>query len=93
MCLATPGRIVRITSTDPALPVAEVDFGSLTRPAQLLYLPDAHVGDYVIVQAGFAIRKVSAAEAEESLRYAREMAALDSAATRPTAPPGQLGVR
>lgn len=77
MCLATPGRILEISGLDPEFRVARVEFVSGTRPAQLVYLPDARVGDYVIVQAGFAIRKLSAREAEESLRTARELAALD----------------
>ncbi|HTP54547.1 MAG TPA: HypC/HybG/HupF family hydrogenase formation chaperone [Thermoplasmata archaeon] len=73
MCLATPGRIVEISRADPAFPVARVDFGPVVRTAQLVYVPDARVGEYVIVQAGFAIRRLTAAEAEESLRYAREL--------------------
>ncbi|HTP55731.1 MAG TPA: HypC/HybG/HupF family hydrogenase formation chaperone [Thermoplasmata archaeon] len=88
MCLATPGRIVRIAVDDPRYPVAEVDFGSVVRPAQLVYVPDARVGDYVIVQAGFAIRRMSEREAEESLRYARELAALSGSSAGPApAPP------
>jgi len=75
MCLATPGLIRSIDSSDPACPIAQVDFGSLTKPARLLYLPDARIGEYVIVQAGFAIRRVPPEEAEESLRYSRELAA------------------
>jgi hydrogenase expression/formation protein HypC len=66
MCLAIPGRIVAI-QPDPVSPVAEVDYDGLRRRAQLLYLPDARVGDYVLVQAGFAIRRLSDAEAHEAL--------------------------
>ncbi|MFZ0700041.1 MAG: HypC/HybG/HupF family hydrogenase formation chaperone [Thermoplasmata archaeon] len=79
MCLATPGRIVRISREDPLLPVASVDFGPVTKSAQLVYLPEAEVGDYVIVQAGFAMRRVSAVEAEEAIRCARELASMDPA--------------
>ena len=49
MCLTAPGRIVTITHEDPQFPVARVDFGTVTRTAQLLYVPEARVGDYVIV--------------------------------------------
>ena len=77
MCLATPGRIVRISMDDPKFPVASVDFGSVTKTAQLVYVPEAQVGDYVIVQAGFAIRRVDEAEAQEAIRYAQELAATD----------------
>ncbi|EQD63550.1 protein belonging to Hydrogenase expression/formation protein, HupF/HypC [mine drainage metagenome] len=77
MCLATPGRIVGISLEDPKFPVASVDFGPVTKSAQLVYLPEAQVGDYVIVQAGFAMRRVGAIEAEEAIRCARELASLD----------------
>lgn len=75
MCLAIPGRVRAIVAVDPALPVATVDFWPFVRTVQLLYVPETKVGDYVIVQAGFAIRRVSEAEAEESIRAARELAA------------------
>ena len=71
MCLAIPGRIVAIGG-DPASPVAEVDYDGLRRNAQLMYLPEARVGDYVLVQAGFAIRRLPEAEALEALALAKE---------------------
>jgi hydrogenase expression/formation protein HypC len=66
MCLAVPGRIVAIEA-DPASPVAEVDYDGVRKRAQLLYLPEARVGDWVLVQAGFAVRRLTAAEARETL--------------------------
>lgn len=66
MCLAIPGRIVSLLA-EPTSPVAEVDYDGERRRAQLLYLPEARVGDWVLVQAGFAIRRLSAAEAREAL--------------------------
>jgi hydrogenase expression/formation protein HypC len=83
MCLATPGRIVRVSASDPQFPVAEVEFGSVTKTAQLVYVPDAQVGDYVIVQAGFAIRRLSEAEAEETFRYTEQLASTLSAPRSP----------
>ena len=70
MCLAIPGRIVGIGG-DPVAPVAEVDYDGVRRRAQMIYLPDARVGDFVIVQAGFAIRRLSEEEARESLEMTR----------------------
>ncbi len=76
MCLAIPGRIVRITAEDPATPCATVDYGGgVVRTAQLLYLPEARPGDWVVVQAGFAVRRLSDAEAEEALEIAKNPAA------------------
>ncbi|HTT35422.1 MAG TPA: HypC/HybG/HupF family hydrogenase formation chaperone [Thermoplasmata archaeon] len=75
MCLTIPGRIVSVDRTDAAAPTATIDFDGLVRTASLLYLPDAAVGEFVMVQAGFAMRRVPADEAREALGYARAMAA------------------
>ncbi len=72
MCLAIPGRIVSVDSSDPAQPVAQVDFEGQLKTVSLLYEPEATVGDYVIVQSGFATRRVDTAEALEALALARE---------------------
>ena len=66
MCLAIPGKVVAISGPAGAQQ-AEVDYGGLRRTAQLLYLPDVRLGDYVLVQAGFAMRRLSEAEAREAL--------------------------
>lgn len=81
MCLTAPGRIVTITHEDPQFPVARVDFGTVTRTAQLLYVPEARVGDYVIVQAGFAIRRVEEAEALEAIRASEAYRAAGTVST------------
>jgi len=75
MCLTTPGQIVRIDASTPDLRIAEVDFGVAIRPVNLVFTPEAQVGDYVIVHAGFATRKLAEEEAREALAYARELAA------------------
>jgi hydrogenase expression/formation protein HypC len=72
MCLAIPGLVVSVDATDPAVPVARVDFEGLVKTVSLLYVPEATAGDYVIVQAGFAIRLVEKTEALEALTLARE---------------------
>jgi hydrogenase expression/formation protein HypC len=53
-----------------------VEAGSLTYPVSLRLLPEAGIGDYVLVHAGFAIQKLDVADAEESIRLIREMEAL-----------------
>jgi hydrogenase expression/formation protein HypC len=65
--------------------MAVIDADGVRREASLLLVEDARVGDYVIVHAGFAIRKIDEAEAEESLRLLREAAAAFDAA-RPQTP-------
>lgn len=63
MCLGIPGEVVRWIDRDPLLARAEVRFGELQRVCHLACVPDAEVGDYVIVHAGIAISKVNAHEA------------------------------
>jgi hydrogenase expression/formation protein HypC len=69
MCLAIPSMIVKIEDE-----MATIDVDGVTRKASLLLVEDARVGDYVIVHAGFAIRKIDEEAARESLKYLREAA-------------------
>lgn len=82
MCLAIPGKIIAI-SGEPGAQTAEVDYGPLRRTAQLLYLPDVRVGDYVLVQAGFAMRRLTEAEAREAIELVEEAGAIPPAAPAP----------
>jgi hydrogenase expression/formation protein HypC len=72
MCLAIPGRIDALHS-NIGVPMAKVDFGGIMREACLSYVPDARVGDYVLVHVGFAISKVDEEEARRTYRYLAEM--------------------
>jgi hydrogenase expression/formation protein HypC len=69
MCLAIPARIKSINGLE-----AEVDVGGVGRTIGLWLLPEAQVGDYVYIHAGYAISVVNEAEALESLRLLRELA-------------------
>jgi hydrogenase expression/formation protein HypC len=66
MCLAVPGRIVRQYETDETA-MAEVDFGGVVKEVCLQYLPDARMGDYVIVHVGFAIQALDEDSAKATL--------------------------
>lgn len=69
MCLAIPARIESIEGQQ-----AEVDVGGVRRTIGLMLTPEAQVGDYVYLHAGYAISVLDEAEAEESLRLLRELA-------------------
>ena len=73
MCLAVPGRVVEIDSQDDLLRSARVDFGGVVREASLAYLPEAVVGDYVLVHAGFAISRLDEEEARATLLLLAEL--------------------
>ncbi|MCM8796084.1 MAG: HypC/HybG/HupF family hydrogenase formation chaperone [Candidatus Omnitrophica bacterium] len=68
MCLAIPMRIRKINGD-----FAEVETGGLIRQVNIQMLPEVKVGDYVIVHAGFAIEKIDAKKAEETLKLADEI--------------------
>jgi len=69
MCLAVPGRIETIEEKG----AAKVDFGGVKRKVFLDLLPEARVGDYVIVHAGFAIELLNEKEAKETLALFKEI--------------------
>ena len=74
MCLAVPGKILEIDGD-----TARVDFGGITREANVILVPEAAVDSYVLVHAGFAIQVLNEAEAEETLSLFRQLAeALDN---------------
>lgn len=63
MCLAVPGLITAIEGDAPLEREAKVDFGGVARAVNLAYVPQARVGDYVLVHVGFAISVIDEAEA------------------------------
>ena len=76
MCLAIPGKVTSIQGDDPLTRMGKIDFGGVLKQASLAYVPEAAVGDYVIVHAGFAISRLDEAEAGKVFEYLREMEGL-----------------
>jgi hydrogenase expression/formation protein HypC len=72
MCLAVPGKILNIAGEDFARS-ARVSFGGIEREVSLAYVPEAEVGDYVIVHVGFAISMLDDAEAMRTFEYLKQM--------------------
>lgn len=83
MCLALPGRVVSIRGADLDR-VGQVSFGGVLREVNLACVPEAEVGDYVLVHVGMAISKVNEAEAERILAHWRQMG--EDAGTNEAAP-------
>ena len=73
MCLAVPGKIVSISGDDPLTRAGRVNFGGIIKDVNFAYVPDAKVGDYVVVHVGFALNTVDEAEANQVFEYLREM--------------------
>ncbi len=76
MCLGIPGLIVERWVRDDGAILAQADFDGELRTVQLNYLPDLQVGDYTIVHAGFALTRLDAEQAAETLRLMRETGVL-----------------
>ncbi len=81
MCLGVPARITEIRDEGP-LRMGSVDFGGVSREVCLDWVPQAGVGDHVLVHAGFAIGVIDEAEAQQTLRLLAELAAASAAEDR-----------
>ena len=67
MCLAVPGKIVNWLDREPLFARAEVEFAGVRRVCHMACVPEAEVGEFVIVHAGVAISRVDADEAQRIL--------------------------
>lgn len=75
MCLAVPGKIVNISGQDE-LRAGDVSFAGIVKRVSLAYVPEATVGNYVMVHVGFAISVVDETEAASTLKYLVQMGEL-----------------
>lgn len=71
MCLGVPGRVLEVA--DGALRTGRVSFGGIVKDVCLSFVPEAGVGDYVIVHVGFAISRIDADEAARVFAYLDEI--------------------
>ncbi len=77
MCLAIPGKILEIQEQGK-MRAARVQFGGIVRQVSLDFVPEAGLGDYVMVHVGFAISRVDASEAERTYKLLEEMGVLEA---------------
>jgi hydrogenase expression/formation protein HypC len=63
MCLGVPGRVIEWVDRDPLFAIANVDFGGVAKACHMACVPEAKIGEYVIVHAGVAITLVKESEA------------------------------
>jgi hydrogenase expression/formation protein HypC len=74
MCLAIPGKILSITAQlDETFRFGKVSFGGITKEVNLCMVPNAKVGDYILVHVGVAISIVDEEEAHKVFNYLKEM--------------------
>ena len=75
MCLAVPGKVLEASDVGSSR-IANVQFGGVTRKVYLDFVPEAGVGDYVLVHVGFAISKIDEEEARRTYELLEEMGAV-----------------
>ncbi|HUK65076.1 MAG TPA: HypC/HybG/HupF family hydrogenase formation chaperone [Dongiaceae bacterium] len=76
MCLGVPGRVTAIEENALGMTMGTVDFGGIRKEVCLAYVPEARIGDFVIVHVGFAISRVDEAEAAKVFELLKEMGEL-----------------
>ncbi len=84
MCLAVPGQIISVSGEEPLLRMGRVRFGGIVKEASLAYVPEAELGDYVLVHVGFALSVVDEQEAARVFEYLQQMDELDELREEPT---------
>jgi hydrogenase expression/formation protein HypC len=78
MCLAIPGKVLSINSeVDETFRTAQVSFGGIKKEVNLYMVPEARIGDYVLVHVGVAISVVNEEEARQTVHYLQQMGEMD----------------
>lgn len=72
MCLAVPGKILEVGEKDGCR-TGRIDFAGIRREAYLDLVPEADVGDYVLVHVGVAITRIDEEEARKTFAVLEEM--------------------
>ena len=73
MCLAVPGKLISVDESSALMRSGRVNFGGIIKEVSLAYVPEAKVGDYVLVHVGFALSIVDEAEANQVFEYLKKM--------------------
>jgi hydrogenase expression/formation protein HypC len=85
MCLAIPGKIVSIEKQlDETFRFGKVSFGGILKEVNLCMVPEAAIGDYVLVHVGVAIGTVDEQEAQQTFQYLKQMGEVEE--LQPTTP-------
>ncbi len=76
MCLGVPGKVVEIRE-ERGTRMATVDFGGVTKDCCLAYVPEAQIGEYTVIHAGFAITMLDEDSALQTLKLFDEIGLLE----------------
>lgn len=74
MCLSIPGKLIEITSQlDEVFRVGKVSFDGIIKEVSLTLVPEANVGDYVMVHVGAAISTIDEEEAKKTFDLLKQL--------------------
>lgn len=73
MCLGVPGEVLSIQENAQGMRTGKVSFGGVAREVSLDLVPEARVGDYVVVHVGFALSVIDAEEAQSVFHLLEEL--------------------
>ncbi|OCB72007.1 hydrogenase assembly protein HupF [Flavobacterium piscis] len=74
MCLAIPGRLEKVTiELDETFRIGNVSFEGIIKEVNLALVPEAKVGDYLLVHVGAAIGIIDEAEAKKTMEVLKQM--------------------
>jgi len=77
MCLGVPGKVLSMETNSIGMTMGKVSFGGVAKEVCLAYVPEAQIGDYVIVHAGFALNKLDEEEAMEVFELLKQMGEME----------------
>ena len=77
MCLGVPGKVLSMETNSIGMTMGKVSFGGVAKEVCLAYVPEAEIGDYVIVHAGFALNKLDEEEAMEVFELLKQMGEME----------------
>ena len=73
MCLGIPGKLIEVSESEPPLRMGRVDFNGIVKEINLTFVPEAEVGDYVVVHVGFAISSIDEEAAKLTFEYLQQL--------------------
>ena len=78
MCLAIPGKILEIELQDESVfQIGKVSFSGVTKKINLSLVPEAKIGDHVLVHVGVAVSIIDEEEAKKTLKFLQGTGDLD----------------
>lgn len=87
MCLAIPGKVLSIsTQLDDTFRQGKVSFGGIMKEINLCMVPEANIGDYVLVHVGVAISVIDEAEAKQTFEYLKQIGEVEELEPDPIQP-------